>query len=329
LAELDARRLYLGLGFSSLFTYCTEALRLSEHGAYNRIEAARAARRFPAILERLAEGSLNLATVRLLAPHLTPANQDELLAAACGKRKRAVEELVVRHFPRPDVADSIRKLPPPRPALPEGAGEMGTSPPESPVVPPAAATLMAPPCVASSSTAPAVPAPSAPAPSAPAPRHPVLTPLAPDRYQIRFTASAATCEKLRLAQDLLRHAIPSGDTAQIIDRALTALLEELARTRFGATERPRERPCEAGESRVPAAAGSRHIPAAVKRAVWLRDGGRCAFVARSGRRCGERGFLEFHHAVPYAVGGAATVDNIQMRCRSHNAHEAELYFGAG
>ena len=59
LAELDARRLYLGAGgFSSLFSYCTDVLRLSEAEAYNRIEAARAARRFPAILDMLGDGAL-------------------------------------------------------------------------------------------------------------------------------------------------------------------------------------------------------------------------------------------------------------------------------
>jgi hypothetical protein len=49
IAELDARRLYLGEGFSSMFAYCTGALHLSEHEAYNRIEAARATRRFPVV----------------------------------------------------------------------------------------------------------------------------------------------------------------------------------------------------------------------------------------------------------------------------------------
>ena len=62
LGELDARRLYLGEGFSSLFTYCTQALHLSEHATYNRIEAARAARRFPVILELLEAGSITLTT---------------------------------------------------------------------------------------------------------------------------------------------------------------------------------------------------------------------------------------------------------------------------
>jgi hypothetical protein len=65
----------------------------------------------------------------------------------------------------------------------------------------------------------------------------------------------------------------------------------------------------------------------VKRAVWLRDGGRCAFVASAGRRCNERAFLEFHHREPYAIGGEAAVANISLRCRQHNAYEGQLAFG--
>jgi hypothetical protein len=57
LGELDARRLYLGEGCASLFAYCTQTLRLSEHAAYHRIEAARAARLFPIILDLVADGT--------------------------------------------------------------------------------------------------------------------------------------------------------------------------------------------------------------------------------------------------------------------------------
>ena len=85
LAELDTRDVHLRAGYGSLFAYCRTALALSEAEAYNCVEAARAARRFPVILERLAEGSVNLTTVRLLAPHLTEANHREVLDAARGK----------------------------------------------------------------------------------------------------------------------------------------------------------------------------------------------------------------------------------------------------
>jgi hypothetical protein len=78
-----------------------------------------------------------------------------------------------------------------------------------------------------------------------------------------------------------------------------------------------------GEHRPP----SRHIPNAVKRAVWWRDRGQCGFVSVDGRRCTERAFLELHHLHPYALDGPATVDNIALRCWSHNRFESELIFG--
>jgi hypothetical protein len=120
---------------------------------------------------------------------------------------------------------------------------------------------------------------------------------------------------------MLRHALPHGDEAVLLDRALTALLADLARSKFAATDRPRPSSGPTG--------GSRHISAEVRRAVWLRDLGRCAYVAGDGRRCNERAFVEFHHCRPYAIGGAATVENIQLRCRRHNDYEARLFFARG
>ena len=137
---------------------------------------------------------------------------------------------------------------------------------------------------------------------------------------------------------MLAHAIPSRDDAAILDRAYTALLAELAKRKFGHT------PKEDGASRIKRA-GTRGEPAArtasapmrtasprtpcaaVKRTVWLRDLGRCAFVAAGGHRCNERRFVEFHHLDPYALGGEATVEGIQLRCRRHNDYEGRLYFG--
>jgi len=296
LAELDARRLYLAAGFSSLFTYCCEVLHLSEPAAYNRIEAARAARRFPIIVPMLGEGALSLATVRLLAASLTAENQQKLLAAATGKSKRQVEEMLVRYFPKPEVPSSVRRLP--AAALPPSSD----APAEAPV----------PDLISGGVSQAALTVPA---------RRPVMSPLAPDRYEIRFTASARTREKLRQAQDLLRHAVPNGDLGEVIDRALTVLLEDLARKKFAATKRPR-----ASRGTNP---GGRYIAAKVRRAVWRRDSGACAFVSKSRRRCNERAFVQFHHIDPYGVGGEATVDNIQLRCRAHNAYEGELFYGHG
>jgi hypothetical protein len=147
-----------------------------------------------------------------------------------------------------------------------------------------------------------------------------VAPLAPDRYLIRVTVSRETRDKLRRAQALLRHAVPSGDEAAILDRALTLLVEHLERRRFAETCRPRPANERCGHSR--------HIPAAVRRAVWKRDAGQCAFIGSEGR-CAEMHFLELHHVEPYAIGGPPSVDNVQLRCRSHNAYEARLFFGGG
>jgi hypothetical protein len=32
---------------------------------------------------------------------------------------------------------------------------------------------------------------------------------------------------------------------------------------------------------------------------------------------------------PHAVGGAPTADNIALRCRAHNGHEVDVFFGPG
>ena len=136
---------------------------------------------------------------------------------------------------------------------------------------------------------------------------------------MQFTVSRATHDRLRRVQDLLRHSIPNGDPAAIFDRALTLLLVDLEKAKLAATDRPR-----AARS---TARRSRHIPAAVRREVWKRDGARCAFVGTQGR-CEQRDFLEFHHLAPYAAGGATVVENLELRCRAHNVYEAEKYFGA-
>jgi hypothetical protein len=315
LAEIDARRLYLGEGCSSLFTYCTQVLRLSEHAAYGRIEAARAARRFPVLLEQLADGLITLTTVTLLAPLLTADNHLELLEAARRKSKRQVEELVAQWRPQPAVDSFIRKVPPHRRAATEAlaAGlEPASAGPATPVPAADAGTAV---------PTPGTSAPRASQPLAPPVARPALmAPLSPDLYKLQVTLPRETMEKLRRVQDLLRHTIPSGDPASILNRALTLLLGQLERRKVAATDAPR-----APRELTP---GSRHIPAAVRRAVWARDGGQCAFVGAAGR-CTERGSLEFHHVAPYAAGCDARIETIALRCRAHNQYEAVLDFGPG
>src|SRR6267154_902293 len=111
LGEIDERKLYLDWRFSSMFAFCVGELGLSEDVACNRIDLARASRRLPVILEALCSGRVHMAGLRLLAPHLTPENQEQVLAEAAGKSKRQIEELVARLWPQPPVPTIVRKLP--------------------------------------------------------------------------------------------------------------------------------------------------------------------------------------------------------------------------
>jgi hypothetical protein len=110
LAEIDVRRLYLDEGYSSMFVWCTQVLHLSEHAAYNRIECARASRKFPVILPMLARGDVHLTGIRLLAPHLTRSNYRAVLAEARHLGRAEIAEIVARLNPRPDVPSSVRRV---------------------------------------------------------------------------------------------------------------------------------------------------------------------------------------------------------------------------
>src|SRR4029077_13266455 len=112
LVELEERMLHLELGFSSLFAYCVEVLAMSEGSAGRRVTAARVCRRFPQAFERLARGELHLCALCALASHLTSDNAAELFEACRGKTRRQIEELLAARFPRPDVREQIRRLPP-------------------------------------------------------------------------------------------------------------------------------------------------------------------------------------------------------------------------
>src|SRR5258708_5731687 len=310
LAVLDASTaLFAAEGHGSLFTYCTEVLRLSEDATCNRIQAARACRDFPVILDLLASGAMSLTSVRMLRPHLTPENHEAVLARASGRSRREIEALVAELAPRPDVPSSVRKLPTATPAPPL----MPVAP--SPPTRVEAATLGAP-----------EPAPRISSPPA---RRPIIETTSPERYRVQFTIGKESHDKLRRLQALLRREIPDGDPGAIFARALTLLLEKVEKAKLRAGAKPRPRPIRPGADkrlRTPILP-SRDVPSHVQRATWRRDGGQCGFVSGDGHRCTERTFLELHHILPYALGGLATVENISLRCRRHNQYEAALGFG--
>ena len=150
-----------------------------------------------------------------------------------------------------------------------------------------------------------------------------MEPLSPGRYKVQFTASADLRDKLERLTALMRSSVPDGDLAAIIEQAVTEKLERLEARRFAKTKAPRKSLSDSDTS-----PSSRHIPAAVRRAVYERDDGRCRYVDEQGRRCTARDGLEFHHRHPFGHGGDHSPEGIiAAACERHNRYLAEIDYG--
>jgi 5-methylcytosine-specific restriction endonuclease McrA len=179
-------------------------------------------------------------------------------------------------------------------------------------------------------------------------------PLAPERYKVQFTASEEYVQLVEEAKALLSYAAPRATLDEIHLRALRAFVAQLQKQKYATSDSPARwipspAPCERPPSQQdavppalesdPAHAGThacharyprqrgRHIPAAVRRAVFARDGAQCTYVNAEGRRCPETHRLEFHHLEPFARGGEHTPENVTLRCAAHNGLAAEDDFG--
>jgi hypothetical protein len=182
---------------------------------------------------------------------------------------------------------------------------------------------------------------------------PPAEPLSPQRYKVQFTAGEEYVKLVEEAQALLSHSAPRATLDEIQLRAMRALVAELKRRKHAAVARPQKRgstakresaqkPESAFESELPQSDAEpgqsqvasesprrrgRHVPAAVRRAVFERDEGRCTYSDALGRRCAETHRLELHHLKAFAHGGSHTEGNLTLRCHAHNALAAEEDFG--
>ena len=295
IAEIDRRKLYLEYAYSSMFAFCAERFRMSEAVAHRRIRAGRATSRFPLVLDMIARGELHLTRVHHLAAHLTEENHREVLQRAKHRSTREIQELVAELAPQPDVPSRIRALPRRKDSMPLFDTEVAKPGPSREA--PARASVV------SKSKPKARP-----------------VPLSPKRYKLQVTIGQETREKLDELQGLLSHQVPDGDLESILDRALDALLLEARKKKAAVTDKPRRASNKSNKKH-------RGIPAQVRRQVFERDEGACAFVDARGRRCVSKWRVEFHHRGPYARGGTHDPENIELRCRGHNQYEAELDFG--
>lgn len=332
IGELDRRKLYRERAYSSMYQFCLDELHLSEAMAYRRITVARAARRFPRLLGKIQNGELHLTGAALLAGHLEPHNERELLAAATHKSKRKIEQMLAERFPKPAVPETIRKLPAPATKVPSAGSPPSSGQPLDATEAPSPRYNKGASChndsheheeSSNSSTTNANQ-------KFRNRRESFVVPLAADRYKVQLTVDGEFVAALQKAQELLGPRVGSRDLAFLLGRALDLLVGDLEKRKHGVTSRPRESP----KSKSPKSPEgfrdvrrSRYIPKSVLRRVYDRDAGQCAYVSARGKRCKTRSGLEYHHRIPFAHGGDSTEANLQLLCKCHNALAAEQDFG--
>lgn len=251
IAAIDVGQHYREAGYPSMHDYCVLGLHLSGNAAYKRIQAARAAREFPAIFQRVAEGALGLSVVNVLSPHLTAGNAEELLAAVSFKTREKVEELLAARSPQPAAPTTIEAIPQPM-AL-------------------------------ASAEADGHPVPLAPGRVQEVAK-PRLVPIATDLYKLQLTMSGAMYQKLRHARELLGHRKGIRDEAEVLELALDVLVAKLEKRRCAATDRPRRARSSANPRHVPAAVKREVWNRDDRRCTFVNEQGeRCP--ARSGLEC--------------------------------------------
>ncbi len=310
LADFDGRRLWIELGYSSLFDFLHRELGVSKGAAFYRKTAVELIQRFPEIVEPLRDGRLCLMTVAEVARVLTPENRAQVLPRFFGLSKREAQALAaallpVESPPRREVVTAVRVSALASTTAAGSAARVAVQPVE--LARPRPDTV---PHVQTD-------APRAEQASQPPQPPPRTEPLTAELNRFHVTVSRRFLEKLDAARAALSHSHPGAGAEEILEAGLDLVLERHAR-RKGLVKKPR---------REPPPSKPDHVPAHVRRAVWERDGGRCQWPLASGGICGSTVRLELDHVIPRARGGPSTVENLRICCQFHNDLAARRAYG--
>jgi 5-methylcytosine-specific restriction endonuclease McrA len=297
LNEIERRRLYLQLGYSSMFTYCVGHLRYSESAAGRRLQVARSLLQFPEIGLFLERGEVTVVTVSQIAGVLTKSTANELLEKIRGKTQSEVEAIASVLRPPVALRDRVQRV-----AVAAASVRSGES--RVPVKPDANHSHCG-----SEETLNAV----------------------ISKLHIQFLADESFMEKYREACALLSNRVPELSFETVFGELLNEFIERHSpRAR---TER-REKRAAVRQAAVPEkpsrrAGGRSPIPARTRDAVFVRDQGQCTYVGAGGKRCDEKRRLHVDHIVPVAHGGTDELANLRLLCAQHNQLEADRLLGRG
>jgi hypothetical protein len=134
------------------------------------------------------------------------------------------------------------------------------------------------------------------------------------RVDFSFRGTRALNDAIERAKELLSHKYPHGSLDEVLLEVTRDYLD-------------RHDPQKGLPGRLAQTKGGSSIAAGLRRAVWSRDGARCAYVGATGARCLSRRFLELDHVKPRALGGLDEVGNLRLLCRPHNDSERRRLLG--
>lgn len=309
LQEIERQRLYLELGYGSMFQYCTVHLKYSEPAALRRMRAARCLARAPQLHPLLESGEVNSTTLSMVAKYFRPENADAMIAAIKGKSRRAVERCIAGFEPKAALPpDRVRAIVVPVPSAPAAslrftAADDGKNPSSVDEV--------------TANEHVSEPEES----TAPVPNEVKFERMA----RVEFTASEEFMALVEQVRSIASHRLPPNAT---LEQVFALVMKEYVKR-----EDPQKRHDRREAKKNPArtiqrtAKSPRQISAPVRDGVFVRDKGRCTYVSANGHRCDSKHLLQIDHIKPVARGGASTIDNLRLLCAYHNRLEAERLMG--
>jgi hypothetical protein len=295
LREIDARKLFASLGFSSLFVYCTTELGYSEGGAYRRIATMRLLRDVPEYESKLEEGAVSVATLsqvqsflvqekRQLGKTYSTKEKLLLLAQVEGKSSQQTERLLATVSPQVARAEKARIISADETEIRFTAGRelMGKI----------------------------------------------------ERLKNLLGHKPGTQSFAGLINELTEIAIKKLDPMAQVGRSKKKKnkVSESAPPDQSMQSLPQVEVVQPKKSlplvEVESKKATRYISVAVTRAVWSRDGGQCTFInSKNKQRCACRHALELEHILPFATGGNSSAENLKLLCPAHNLHAAVQAYG--
>ena len=294
LNDLERRRSYLDLGYSSVFDYCVRKIGYSRSAAGRRVQAARCARRYPEVFAMLRAHELSFGIAALIEPILTDDNKDSILERVRGTSHREVERIVSEYRPPVALRDRLQyiQVPIPQPRNIDTAlceRQFARISPE------------------------------------------VWRDRIPTEQKV-FVQFLADEEFLKLFEEV-RSIVDNGEEKTFAEVMKATLAEYRDRHSPAARQARREArsPPNGPDSRRREwknATQSRNIPNDIRDKVFLRDQGQCAYVASDGTRCQCKRGLQVDHIKPFANRGTHDPSNLRLLCGAHNRREAERTMGA-